>query len=105
MSDEPGTLTKPLKFPLSPKQKKLDFCIICQKLKDSQGCTKLTSTLDGRNKLIETSTLDGRNKLIETSELLGDEFLAHLSNNELSEIKYHVKIATRVIREMESGMH
>ena len=78
MSDEPGTLTKPLKFPLSPKQKKLDLCIICQKLKDSQGCTKLTSTLDGRNKLIETG------------ELLGDELLAHLSNNELSEIKYHV---------------
>ena len=78
MSDEPETLPTPFKLPSSSKQKNSDLCIICQKLKGSQGCTKLTSTVDGRSKIIVTSML------------LNDKLL-RLSSNELSEIKYHVK--------------
>ena len=79
MSDEPETLTTPSKLPSSSKQNDSDLCIICQKLKESRRCTKLTSTVDGRSKIMETS------------KLLNDKLLVHLSNNELSEIKYHGK--------------
>ena len=33
----------------------LNLCIICQKIKDSSGTSKLTSTSEGRNVLLKTS--------------------------------------------------
>ena len=35
--------------------KSLEKCVICQKIKDSKGNTKLTSTVNGRNVILECS--------------------------------------------------
>ena len=42
---------------LVPVERKLNLnlCILCQKIKDSSGSSKLTSTSEGRNVLLKTS--------------------------------------------------
>ena len=57
----------------------LNLCIICQKIKDSSGSSKLTSTSEGRNVLLKTS------------QSLNDELMNNLSDHDLEKIQYHVK--------------
>ena len=58
-------------------KKSIEKCIVCQKVKDNKGSTKLTSTSNGRTSLIECSNFYQDN-LLEGVE-------------ELDKIKYHVK--------------
>ena len=37
--------------------KSLEKCVICQKIKDNKGDTKLTSTVKGRNVILECSAI------------------------------------------------
>ena len=56
--------------------KSLEKCVICQKIKDNKGDTKLTSTVKGRNVILECSAI------------LKDNLLDGIENEE--NIKYHV---------------
>ena len=79
MSDEsPGPSSS---IQLVPAEKKLNLslCVICQKVKDSSGSSKLTSTSEGRNVLYKTS------------KSLNDELMNNLSENDIEKIQYHVK--------------
>ena len=60
------------------KKRNINFCLICQKLKDSSGSHKLTSTPDGRSKVVQTS------------KLLNNDFLHNLDASDFSNIQYHV---------------
>ena len=60
------------------QKRNIKLCIICKKAKDSNGSIKLTSTSDGRDKVVKTS------------KLLSDNVLFNLSESELSAIQYHV---------------
>ena len=64
---------------LKSKRRNFEFCIICQKIKDSNQNTKLTSTPEGREKIIQTSNL------------LNDDTLVDLVESDLDKIQYHVK--------------
>ena len=68
---------------LVPAERKLNLnlCIICQKIKDSSGSSKLTSTREGRNVLLKTSQ----------SLNVNDELMNNLSDHDLEKIQYHVK--------------
>ena len=57
----------------------LNLCIICQKIKDSSGSSKLTSTSEGRNVLLKTF------------QSLNDELMNNLSDHDLEKTQYHVK--------------
>ena len=61
------------------KAKNVKLCIICQHAKDVNGDIKLTSTPEGREKVIKTS------------HLLADDILYGLNDSELSQIQYHVR--------------
>ena len=62
------------------KKRNINLCIICQGNKDVKGNTKLTSTPESRNHIILTS------------QTLQDEFLFGLTDADLLNIKYHVKV-------------
>ena len=66
---------------LIPEKKKRDIgkCILCQCVKDSKGSNRLTSTEDGRSKVIDAS------------RYLQDDVLSRLSEDEFTSIMYHVK--------------
>ena len=64
------------------EKRNINLCLICQKLKDSSGSHKLTSTPDGRSKVVQTS------------KLLSDEFLHDLDESDFSNIQYHVNTMT-----------
>ena len=52
MSDEspdPSSSIQPVR---AERKLNLNLCIICQKIKDSSGSSKLTSTSEGRNALL-----------------------------------------------------
>ena len=53
--------------------------MICQKIKDSSGSSKLTSTSEGRNVLLKTS------------QSLNDELMNNSPDHDLEKIQYHVK--------------
>ena len=61
------------------KPKKLELCIICQNVKDVKGDTKLTSTAEGREKIIKASSVR------EGSVLTG------LSDDDLAKFSCHLK--------------
>ena len=60
----------------APTVKSLEKCIICQKINDNKGDTKLTSTVKGRNVIVECSTISK------------DDLLDGIEDYE--KIKYHV---------------
>ena len=77
MSDEsPGPSSSTQVVPADRKLN-LNLCIICQKIKDSSGSSKLTSTSEGRNVLLKTS------------QSLNDELMNNLSDHDLEKIQYH----------------
>lgn len=59
---------------------KLEFnkCVLCQKVKNSKGDKKLTSTENGRELLYELS------------ETLQDNLLSEIQEDEKENVKYHV---------------
>ena len=82
MSDEwpgPSSLIQ-----LVPAERKLNLNLfICQKIKDSSGSSKLTSTSEGRNVLLKTS------------QSLNDELMNNLSDHDLEKIQYHDVLHTK----------
>ena len=54
-------------------------CIICQNINDNKGDKNLTSTENGRLKIIQCS------------KFLKDELISQLTKNDLQYLKYHVK--------------
>ena len=62
-----------------PKKNNIELCIICQKVRDSNQNTKLTTTPDGRDMVIKTS------------KILPDDTLYRLNETDLKKIQYHVK--------------
>ena len=57
----------------------IKLCIICQKVKDSNGNSKLSSTPEGREKIVQTSNL------------LNDDLLINIPESNLYSLQYHVK--------------
>ena len=83
MSDEsPGPSSSTQVVPAERKLN-LNLCIICQKIKDSSGSSKLTSTSEGRNVLLKTS------------QSLNDELMNNLSDHDLEKIQYHDVLHTK----------
>ena len=62
-----------------PQKSNIELCIICQKVRNSNQNTNLTSTHKGR---------DAVNK---TSRILSDDTLYRLNETDLNKIQYHVK--------------
>ena len=60
------------------KKRNFDRCILCQKVKDSKGDKKLTSTQTGRTLLLEASTI------------LKDNLVTEIPDDEKQNVKYHV---------------
>ena len=60
------------------KKRNFDRCILCQKVKDSKGDKKLTSTQNGRTLLFKASTI------------LEDNLVTEISDDEKQNVKYHV---------------
>ena len=60
------------------KKRNFDRCILCQKVKDSKGDKKLTSTQNGRTLLLEASTI------------LKDSLVTEIPDDEKQNVKYHV---------------
>ena len=60
------------------KKRNFDRCILCQKVKDSKGDKKLTSTQNGRTLLFKASTI------------LKDNLVTEISDDEKQNVKYHV---------------
>ena len=75
----PSSSVQLVQKPTNSKPKKLELCLICQRVKDSKGCAKLTSTDDGRKVIIDTS------------EKLDDGLVANIKPIEQGRIQYHVK--------------
>ena len=63
----------------NPKPLKLDLCLVCLKVKDSTGSSKLTSTEAGRQTIISTS------------RKLEDGLVTNNDQNRFVYIRYHVK--------------
>ena len=63
---------------LRGRKRNLRLCSICQNLKDSKGCDKLTST--------------GNGNIIIASRLLQDNYLIDITDTELKYIEYHVTV-------------
>ena len=55
MSDESPGPSSSIQLVPAESKLNLNLCIICQKVKDSSGSCKLTSTSKGRNVLLKTS--------------------------------------------------
>ena len=60
------------------KKRNFDRCILCEKVKDSKGDKKRTSTQSGRTLLFEASTI------------LKDNLVTEISDDEEQNVKYHV---------------
>ena len=60
------------------KKRNFDRCILCQKVKDTKGDKKLTSTQNGRTLLLEASTI------------LKDSLVTEIPDDEKQNVKYHV---------------
>ena len=60
------------------KKRNFDRCILCQKVKDSKGDKKLTSTQNERTLLFEASTI------------LKDNLVTEIPDDEKQNVKYHV---------------
>ena len=74
----PGPSTN-VELVTKPARRNLKLCIICQKVKDANRNTKLTSTPEGRTKIIQTSNL------------LKDDTLSDFQDSDLTLLQYHVK--------------
>ena len=79
MSDSSPGPSQSILLVSEARKRDSQLCIICQRKKDAQSSTKLTSTPDGRRVIIQTS------------QLLQDELLIGLSDTERLQMKYHVK--------------
>ena len=60
------------------KKRNFDRSILCQKVKDTKGDKKLTSTQNGRTLLLEASTI------------LKDNLVTEIPDDEKQNVKYHV---------------
>ena len=76
MSDESPGPSSSIQLVPADRTLNLNLCIICQKIKDSSGSSKLTSTSEGRNVLLKTS------------QSLNDELMNNLSDHDLE--KYNI---------------
>ena len=76
MSDNPSCIS-PIQL-IKVKKRDLKKCIICQQTKRHRE-TKLTSTPDGIQKILDAS------------KILNDSLVVNHSANELQSIRYHVK--------------
>ena len=77
-NNTPGLSNAVQLFP-NPKPLKLELCLVCQKVKDSTGSSKLTSTEAGRQTIISTS------------RKLEDGLVTNNDQNRFTYIRYHVK--------------
>ena len=69
----------------------LNKCILCQKIKDSKGDRRLTSTENGRQLIISTST-----------DILKDDLISDVKGEELCLVKYDVNTCySRCIRQRD----
>ena len=79
MSDKSPGPSSSIQLVPAERKLNLNLRILCQKIKDSSGSSKLTSTSEGRNVLLKTS------------QSLNDELMNNLSDHDLEKIQYHVK--------------
>ena len=79
MSDKSPGPSSSIQLVPAERKLNLNLRILCQKIKDSSGSSKLTSTSEGRNVLLKTS------------QSLNDELMNNLSDHDLAKIQYHVK--------------
>ena len=79
MSDEPPGPSSSIQLVHAERKLNLNLCIICQKIKNSSGSSKLTRTSEGINVLLKTS------------QSLIDELMNNLSDHDLEKIQYHIK--------------
>ena len=78
MSEESPSPSSSIQLVPADRKLNLNLCIICQKIKDSSGSSKFTSTSEGRMSCL---------KLHNHYELMNN-----LSDYDLEKIQYHVKI-------------
>ena len=83
MSEESPSPSSSIQLVPADRKLNLNLCIICQKIKDSSGSSKLTSTSEGRNVLLKTS------------QSLNDELMNNLSDHDLEKIQYHDVLHTK----------
>ena len=75
------------------RSKNVKLCIICQRVKDNQGNSNITSTEEGRNVLIQTS------------QSLQDDLIKNLAEVDLSNIQYHVKTCYSTYKKKVRGTY